>query len=263
MSRPTPALAAPSAAEPAALRGARHVPYWLDDPDRPEPAAPLTRDTTADLAVVGGGFAGLWTALRGKERDPGRTVVVLEAVTCAAAASGRNGGFAEPTLTHGAANGASRWPDEVAELERLGRLNLDGLVDTVRRHDIDCHLERTGELYVATRPHEVEALAEQAAQTTRLGGDVRFLDGAATRARVSSPTYLAGLLDPSVVLVEPARLDCAGSASSSASRCTSRPRSRVSSATPTAWWCGPREGGCVPTRRCSRWAPDRCCGGCG
>lgn len=188
------------------LADAVHTPYWLEDPDRPAPEAALTRDSRTDLAVVGGGYAGLWTALRAKERDPGRRVVVLEAATCGAGASGRNGGFVDPSLTHGFANGAARWPEEMPALLAMGKANLEGLVDTVERYRIDCHLERTGELAVATRPHEVEALAGQADRMRAHGLDVRLLAGEEVRARVDSPTYLAALHDPAVVLVEPARL---------------------------------------------------------
>jgi glycine/D-amino acid oxidase-like deaminating enzyme len=49
----------------------------------------------ADLAIVGGGYTGLWTAIRAKERDPERSVVIVEASTIGWAASGRNGGFVE------------------------------------------------------------------------------------------------------------------------------------------------------------------------
>jgi glycine/D-amino acid oxidase-like deaminating enzyme len=110
------------------------MPYWLDDPARPPPLDPLTGDTRADLVVVGGGYTGLWTALRAKERDPGRDVLVLEAGRCGEAASGRNGGFAEPSLTHGFANGMARWPADMPALLRLGTENLNGLVDTVARY---------------------------------------------------------------------------------------------------------------------------------
>ena len=196
--------------EPAAplpmLLGARRSPYWLDDDARPDPLPALTADTRADLVVVGGGYTGLWTALRAKERDPARDVVVLEAARCGEEASGRNGGFASSSLTHGFANGLARWPEEMPALLRMGTENLDGLVDTVARHRIDCALERTGELTVATREHEVAGLVELAGQMRSYGLDVRLLDAASTRERVASPTYLAGLLDHESVLVEPARL---------------------------------------------------------
>jgi glycine/D-amino acid oxidase-like deaminating enzyme len=197
----------PAATAPAAsVNGAQPLPYWLDDPARPEPLPALQSDATADLVVVGGGYAGLWAALRAKERDPGRRVTLVDSGACGDGASGRNGGFVDPSLTHGFGNGLSRWPDEMPELLRLGSANLAGLVETVRRYDIDCHLEHSGELLVATRPHEVEAIADEVAEAGRYGRDLRLLDGDQTQARVHSPTYLAGRYDPEVVLVEPARL---------------------------------------------------------
>jgi len=90
---------------PAALTGARPVSYWLDQPGRPPPEPPLNRATAAGLAVIGGGFTGLWTALLAKERDPAADVVLLEGRAIGWAASGRNGGFCAASLTHGLANG--------------------------------------------------------------------------------------------------------------------------------------------------------------
>jgi len=181
--------------------------FWLDDPDRPSRLPALTGEETADLAVVGGGYTGLWTALRAKERRPELDVVLVEAGGCGDQASGRNGGFAAASLTHGFANGQSRWPEEMAVLDRLGTENLRGLADTVRRHGIDCNWEETGELSVATARHEAEELAEAAEELTAAGHEARFLDTAQVRAEVDSPTYLAGLLEPhATALVEPARL---------------------------------------------------------
>jgi glycine/D-amino acid oxidase-like deaminating enzyme len=190
-----------------ALDGARPAVYWLDDPARPERLEPLAGAERADLTVVGGGYCGLWTALRAKERHPGRDVVVLEAAGCGDQASGRNGGFASASLTHGFSNGRARWPDEMPLLDRLGADNLDGLAETARRHGIDCHLERTGELTVACAAHEVDELAGLAADLRAAGHDARLLDRSEVRAQVDSPTYLGGLWEPdATLLVEPARL---------------------------------------------------------
>jgi glycine/D-amino acid oxidase-like deaminating enzyme len=191
----------------ASLAGASPAVLWLDDPARPPALPPPAHDDRADLVVVGGGYTGLWTALRAKERDPGRDVVLLEAGRCGDQASGRNGGFASASLTHGFANGVDRWSDELATLDEIGARNLTEIGEAVRRYDIDCHWEETGELAVATAPHQVEELAGLAARMHAAGHDVQLLDAAATRAEVCSSTYLAGLLAPTgTALVEPARL---------------------------------------------------------
>jgi glycine/D-amino acid oxidase-like deaminating enzyme len=208
--RRTPAGGRRTSADPsavAALDGAAPRVFWLDDPDRPDPLAPLTGTTRVDLAVVGGGYTGLWAALRAVEREPGTTVAVLEAGRCGFEASGRNGGFCSASLTHGFPNGLDRWPDEVAELERLGAANLAGILATVEEHGIDCRPEATGELSVATAPHEVDDLRAAWETGRQHGIEQVWLDRDQVRARVDSPTYLAGLHDPhGTVLVEPARL---------------------------------------------------------
>jgi glycine/D-amino acid oxidase-like deaminating enzyme len=189
------------------LAAARPVCFWLDDPARPDPRPSLTVPLMASLIVVGGGFTGLWTALRAKERDPDREVVLLEARTIGWAASGRNGGFCAASLTHGLANGHARFPDELDTLERLGAENLDGIEQAVRRHGIDCDFRRVGDLSVATAPWQVAELAEAAELARGYGKRVELLDAAGTRALLDSPTFLAGLLEPDgMALVEPARL---------------------------------------------------------
>ncbi len=190
-----------------ALTSAEPRVLWLTDPDRPSALPALSADTTADLVVVGGGYTGLWTALRARERYPDLDVLLLDGGTCGWQASGRNGGFADASLTHGYGNGVARWPDEIAELDRLGEANLDAIEETIRRYDIDCRFERNGGLDVATEPHQVDELRELVEARQAAGHDVRLLDADATRALVNSPTYLAAQHDPhGTALVEPARL---------------------------------------------------------
>jgi glycine/D-amino acid oxidase-like deaminating enzyme len=198
----------------AALRDARPACFWLDRPDAPEPLPLLREATTADLAVVGGGFTGLWTALLARDRDPSADVVLLEGRTAGWAASGRNGGFCSASLTHGLANGLERFGPEMPVLERLGRQNLDEIAATVARHGIDCDFERSGELDVATEPWHLPGLWDHAAAARRIaavsgapGPPPQLLDADQVRAEVASPGYYGGLWDrDGCALVDPARL---------------------------------------------------------
>lgn len=178
-----------------ALRPSRQAVFWLDDAGRPPAAPPLTAPTRADLVVVGGGYLGLWTALSAKRRDPGQHVVLLEAERIGWAASGRNGGFCEASLTHGEANGRSRWPEEYDVLHRLGVENLDGFADDVRTLGLDCQWERTGVVHAAVEDHELPWLGPDR------------LDATAVRSLVDSPLFLGGTRNADeAALVHPARL---------------------------------------------------------
>ena len=193
-----------------ALADSRHAVFWRDDlpdalaPDRP----PLVGAHAAELVVVGGGYTGLWTALLAKERDPDARVVVVEAQRVGWAASGRNGGFCEASLTHGHENGMARWPDEMPLLERLGLENLDAIEAAEDRYGIDFQFERTGQLAPATEPHQVAWLREWHEEAVAGGEEgIVFLDEAEVQASVASPTYLAGVWEQRTCgMLHPARL---------------------------------------------------------
>ena len=173
---------------------------WLDThrPQHPPAAGP----TTCDLLVVGGGYTGLWSALHAARRHPDRRIVLIEADRIGWAASGRNGGFVDASLTHGYENGKSRWPNEIDALEHMGMENLDGMQAEIDELGLQVDWQRTGMLTVATEPHQIEWLEEAAGQ-----GQGRALDQAQVRAEVDSPTYLAGLFSPDTcAIVDPAKL---------------------------------------------------------
>ena len=197
----------PTGAHVAACADATVRPYWLDALPPREPRPPLEGENEADLCLVGGGFTGLWAALHAKSDDPSRDVILLEAETVGFGASGRNGGFALGSLTHGIENGLARFADEMPELERLGRENFEGFVADIERLGIACGLELTGDLAVALEPHEVAWLEEGAELLERYGHDHELFDRDAVQAEVASPTYLGGLWDKTdAALVDPGRL---------------------------------------------------------
>jgi glycine/D-amino acid oxidase-like deaminating enzyme len=195
------------AAVARSLAHASRTPFWLDQPDAPEPLPALAGHATTDLAVVGGGFTGLWTALLAKERDPSRDVVLLEARTVGHAASGRNGGFCSASLTHGIANGLERFPAEMPLLEKLGEQNLREIGAAIAQHDIDCDFQLTGELNVATAPWQLDGIEEAAEAARALGHQVEVLDAAGIKRELNSPIAVGGLkVSTGNALLEPGRL---------------------------------------------------------
>ncbi|MBW2231607.1 MAG: FAD-dependent oxidoreductase [Deltaproteobacteria bacterium] len=190
----------------SALADTRAACFWLDQPTRPPARPALSGSDEAELAIVGGGFTGLWTALQAKERDPGRQIVLVEASRVAEGASGRNGGFADPSLTHGVFNGMRHFPSQFEELEKLGMENYAGFIADIERLGIDAGVEENGSLSVATRAHEVEGLQEYRSILEDLGESVTYFDEKAVRAELNSPTYLAGAWHHSGGVVDPARL---------------------------------------------------------
>ncbi|HEX4984129.1 MAG TPA: FAD-dependent oxidoreductase, partial [Ilumatobacteraceae bacterium] len=193
-----------------AIADADPYPYWYEDADEPDSNPTLVRTENCDLCVVGGGYTGLWTAIIAKERDPSLDVVLIDAHEVGSAASGRNGGFMESSLTHGVANGLDRFPGEIELLEQLGLDNLDAIEAAIDRYAIDCDYERNGVIDVATNAHPPSYLTELSddyEQLRRLGQSVELLDAEQVRAQVSSPTYIGGLWRKDrAALVDPARL---------------------------------------------------------
>ncbi|HEY7968362.1 MAG TPA: FAD-dependent oxidoreductase [Candidatus Limnocylindrales bacterium] len=182
--------------------------YWLDASPAGPRRAPLHGDAAADVAIVGAGFTGLWTAIALTDADPSLRVVVLEQASAGFGASGRNGGFCLASLTHGLANGIRHFPDEVAILEREGVANLRALVAFTHENGIDCDLEETGDLTVADQAYQVDELREWVDEAAAWGEELQFLDREAIQAEVHSPLWQAGVHSPPgrAVLVDPAKL---------------------------------------------------------
>ena len=188
------------------LVDAKPVPFWLDDPDRPASEPELTKDLRSDLLVIGAGYTGLWTALLAKEQNPTRDVVLLEAGEVATGASGRNGGFVDASITHGFLNGLSRWPREVAILEKIGKANLDAIETTIKRLGIDCDYRRVGEIDIATEPYLLDEFKEIMELTEPYDLRYQLFSREQLYEIVKSPIFLGGIKRPDSSLVNPAQL---------------------------------------------------------
>jgi glycine/D-amino acid oxidase-like deaminating enzyme len=121
--------------------------WWLEEAPPDPAAAALEGDLDVDVAIVGGGYTGLWTAFALKERDPGLAVAVLEAEFCGFGPSGRNGGFLE-----------SFWPALGRLRDRLGDAGAlevarasSGVFAAVRALGDDVWLREGGMLEVSNR----------------------------------------------------------------------------------------------------------------
>ena len=157
--------------------------------------------------VVGGGLTGLWAAVRAKERDPAREVVLIERESLATGASGRNGGFMSSSLVHGIGNGLARFPEEVPLLEKLGLENLDEIGRVISEQSIDCDLRKPGAIEVAVSDFLFEELQGGAEELAEYGHEAVLLDADQMKAEVNSPIYRGGLWQKSGEwTVDPVRL---------------------------------------------------------
>lgn len=180
-------------------------PFWSSDRP-PMPALPaLATDSTCDLAIVGGGFTGLWSALKARELWPEARIVVLEGGTCGQAASGRTGGFCAPSISHGVGNALDRHPREAEMLIRLGRENLVEYERDLDHYGMDAGFELCGKLNVAATPWQATGLQTMARNYARFGIEYTLLSGNALKEKLDSPAYSAGLFEPNYALIHPGK----------------------------------------------------------
>ena len=181
--------------------------YWMAG-RAARPARPLPGDLEADVAIVGGGFTGLWTALSLKDLEPSLSVCVLEKDFAGFGASGRNAGIVGETLDHSHELAIAHFGlDEAKALARIGRENLDGLERLLADRRIAAGFRRPGQLTVALSDDHLAALESAARAAERVGAsEGRLLSASEAQAEVASPLYRGALLAPRHALVDPVAL---------------------------------------------------------
>lgn len=184
--------------------------FWLEhsgDDLTPRPA--LEGAIDVDVAILGAGYTGLWTAYYLLEREPSLKVAILEAEIAAFGASGRNGGWC-----------FSGFPVPPAQLlrehgydaARLVTQEMYHAVDEVGRvtkeHDIDAHYRKSGEMEVARAAYDLPKIDEKMADFRALGLEdhYRILDAEETRDRVRVENAFGGFLNREGAAIQPARL---------------------------------------------------------
>ena len=175
---------------------------------RRAPQPPSSSPLECDVAVVGGGYTGLWTAYYLKRADPSLRVVVLEREFAGCGASGRNGGWLTNEITGGVEG--YRRSHGAAAVDAF-QLAVDETVQEVVRvaaaEGIDADVHLGGEHTVARGPAQLARLrALHASMASRAGTDVRWLDAEEATARIGVAGTSAALWHPHCARIHPAKL---------------------------------------------------------
>jgi len=188
----------------------QYVSLWLEEALASEPAAPEPRapiPATADVVIVGGGFTGLWTAIRLRDREPDCRVCVVEAVYCGYGASGRNGGIAGTSWAKFPAlerlYGRQAALDVGNAIERC----LRELPELCEREGIDAELRFEGGAWVATNAAQLGAWQEVVSALEAAGhAHFRPLSAEEARELTGSRTVLGGVATDVEATLHPGRL---------------------------------------------------------
>lgn len=175
---------------------------WLDQlPGEIAARPPLSGDVDVDVAVVGGGYTGLWTAHSLLERDPTIRVLVIEREMVGFGASGRNGGWCVGELAGGHAAGAPTIRAIVDTVDEVGRVVAD--------EGIECGFARGGVVRLARTPPQLARQRHEVDEFARLGfGDdvIQPLGADASRRRLAATDVLGGLYYAPAARIQPAAL---------------------------------------------------------
>ena len=169
---------------------------------------PLEGPQRSEIAIIGAGFTGLWTAVFLKEMEPDLEITILEQGMAGYGGSGRNAGMIDVTIDHSHALAIAHFGfEEAKKMARLGMENIDEMIAFLDSTGIDCELERNGRLSVALSPSQIEEGRESLKVAEQLGiPGWRWLDKDQIQDEVHSPLYLGGVFSPGAGILNPFKL---------------------------------------------------------
>ncbi|HEU5476414.1 MAG TPA: FAD-dependent oxidoreductase [Gaiellaceae bacterium] len=186
--------------------------WWLEDAlareGDPAPAPALAGDATADVAIVGGGYTGLWTALALRELAPELRVTLLEAEICGHGPSGRNGGFVHGYWGAFASILPVLGEERSLELARAGERIIPGIRAWAESRGEEVWLVEGGMLEVSAAPAQDASVQKAVAAAVRVGRAEHAvpLTPEEVAQRVSSPVFRGGVFYPECATVHPGLL---------------------------------------------------------
>jgi len=181
--------------------------FWLATAaDDLTPRPGVDGDVRCDVAILGGGFTGLWTAYYLLQLDPQLQVTVVEQEIAGYGASGRNGGWCSAFYPVEEAQLAQRHGPDAARrlMSHLGDA-VDEVGRVAEREGIDCHFRKVGALHIALGPQH-RPLLEAEAIGSRPGDGRRVLDAVELAQRVRIPGAIGAVLHPQCARIHPGRL---------------------------------------------------------
>ena len=189
----------------------RALSLWWDGLDgRISARASLAGDLDVDVAIVGAGFTGLWTARSILEADASVRVAVLEAEVAGFGASGRNGGWCSALFaTSDGRIARQHGVDAARSMRRAMQQTVDEVAAAAAADGIDCRMAKGGSVSAARNQAQLRRAHEEIAQARALGfgdDDLRWLDAAEATGRLGAEGVLGATYTPHCAALDPARL---------------------------------------------------------
>ena len=189
----------------------RRLSFWHDTvPGSLEPGPALDQDTEADVAIVGAGLTGMWTAYYLNKADPGLKIVLCEREIAGFGASGRNGGWC-----------SALFPASLTKLERMAgrepaiamyramQHTVDEVGKVAAQEGIDCHWAKGGTIQFARSPVQLQRARDEVHEARLFGfgdSDLRLLSASEAREYGRVTDLLGGVFTPHCAAIHPARL---------------------------------------------------------